>query len=117
MPTPPRRHWYQFSLRTFFVLVTVVCGGFGWWVQRTREWIRQRQEWLTTQHYNPEFGTAGIKLTAVPLQPPAIPTPPGGLWFFGEKGVAQIVVATTIDDQQEAERLFPEAEVLPIYGR
>ena len=35
MPTPPRRRWYQFSLRTMFVVVTLACIGFGWWVQRS----------------------------------------------------------------------------------
>ena len=29
-PAPPRRRWFRFSLRTLFVLVTILGGGLGW---------------------------------------------------------------------------------------
>jgi hypothetical protein len=38
----PRRRWYQFSLRTMFVLVTVACVVLAW-VGYSLNWIRQRR--------------------------------------------------------------------------
>jgi hypothetical protein len=37
-PTPPRRRWFRFSLRTLFALVTVLClgiGAYGLWPEWT----------------------------------------------------------------------------------
>jgi hypothetical protein len=41
-PTPPRRRWFQFGLRTLFVVVTVVAVWLGLIVKvvRDREWAR-----------------------------------------------------------------------------
>ncbi len=33
----PRRRWWQYSLRTFFVLLTVFCVWFGWQVRRAAQ--------------------------------------------------------------------------------
>ena len=40
----PRRRWLQFSLRSFFVLLTVGCLWLGWKVERTSERTRQQRE-------------------------------------------------------------------------
>ena len=43
----PKRRWRQFRLRTFFVLVTVLCVWFGWQVHRAKQqreavkWVRE----------------------------------------------------------------------------
>jgi len=53
----PRRRSYQFSLRTFLVLVTLVCVGFGWWVHWSREWISQRHEFLEVARHRQDIIT------------------------------------------------------------
>jgi hypothetical protein len=99
-PEPkPRHRWYQFSLRTFFVLVTLVCVGFGYWVHWSREWIRLRHEWMISKpgfFIGNDYGAPN-------------PSAPGGLWLLGEEGANRIYVAKS--DVQEAMRLFPEAAV------
>ena len=46
-PSKPRRRWWQFSLRTFFALVTMFCVWLGWTVHRANEqrkaaaWVRE----------------------------------------------------------------------------
>src|SRR5436305_1616614 len=72
----PKRRWYQFSLRTFFVLVTLVCVGFGYWVHWSKEWIRLRKEWRD-EHRMPMWSE------------PKVIAPPRGLWLFGEEGVTE----------------------------
>ncbi|MCH7725853.1 MAG: leucine-rich repeat domain-containing protein [Planctomycetes bacterium] len=41
----PRRRWLQFSLRTFFVLLTLFCVWLGWTVHRANE-QRKAVEWV-----------------------------------------------------------------------
>ena len=36
-PSKPRRRWFQYSLRTLFVLVTVLCVWLGVTVERARK--------------------------------------------------------------------------------
>src|SRR3954462_2715909 len=99
MNDKPKRRWLQFSLRTMLVLVTIVCVGLGWWVQRSKEWIRQRHEWLANHP-----GQSGLNIGPTLHQPLA----PFSLRLFGESGMPRIYV-TPGDDRLEATRLFPEA--------
>src|SRR5215813_3026522 len=46
MNSNPKRRWYQFSLRTFLVVMIIASAAFGYWVHWSREWIRQRHEAL-----------------------------------------------------------------------
>ena len=43
--TKTKRRWLRFSLRTFFVLLTVFCVWFGWHVERARQ-QRKAVEWV-----------------------------------------------------------------------
>lgn len=99
MNAPPRRR-FQFSLRTMLVVVTLVCVGFGWWVHWSREWIRERQEWIEQHKGVVLRGGWGVKP----------PTAPCGLSLFGEHGVH--IMFAVGDEEQEARRLFPEARVV-----
>jgi hypothetical protein len=107
-PTPPRRRWYQFSLRTFFVLVTLLCVGFGYWVHWSKEWIRRRNEWRENNlvYELPDGGSVMIAIEPT--------TAPYGLWFFGEVGIAHIRCVCEFDGaserSSEAILLFPEAK-------
>lgn len=102
MNSKPKRRWFQFSLRTFFVLVTLICVGFGYWVHWSKEWIRQRHEALASgavTDWNPPEDEITIA--------------PAGLWLFGERGVKQIVCHK--EDKELATRLFPESKLTGTY--
>jgi hypothetical protein len=93
MNKPSKRRWYQFSLRTMFVLVFVVSVPLAW-VGYSLSWIRQRHEALDTRQVY-DFSDS------------AATTAPGGLWLFGERGVITIFCST--ENAEFARRLFPEA--------
>ena len=100
MNTKPKRRWYQFSLRTFFVLVTLVCVGFGYWVHWSKDWIRQRHEFKQK--------LLGVSFLDDGPQPAA----PAGLWVFGEYGNGSLWFLELNDnDLETAKRLFPEAKI------
>jgi hypothetical protein len=104
MDTKPKRRWHQFSLRTFFVLVTLVCIGFGYWVHWARDWIRQRHEMFEMNMISDKSPTGGRPLA------------PAGLWLFGEEGVSSLMMVPGepgIDSgprRDRAQQLFPEAK-------
>ena len=96
-PDPPRRRWFRYSLRTFFVVVTI----FGVWLGYQVKWIRDRQEALD-QH-----------VCIGSLAPPQRDAP-WPLRWFGEVGYHSIVIRMP-DSQQEVARvghLFPESQVI-----
>ena len=95
----PRHPWYQFSLRSFLVLVTLACAGFGWWVHRSREWIRERCEWRESHGW--PLSTERTEAT----------TAPGGLWLFGEAGIETIAFDGADEGIEEFSRLFPETRI------
>jgi hypothetical protein len=101
MDTKPRRRWFSFSLRTLFVLVTLAALVVGW-VAWSLNWIRQRREFV----HRFELDT-GI-LTVDP-----VPSAPGLLWLFGEKGVQHILLPHE-SEYAEAQRLFPEAQIIGV---
>jgi hypothetical protein len=96
----PRRRWFQFSLRTFFDLVTLVCAGFGYWVHWSKDWIRQRGEWESAHPSRVWYRYIEDRL----IEKPA----PSGLWLFGERG-RETIAAMSEDEVREAKRIFSEA--------
>src|SRR5690349_19031409 len=95
----PKRRWYQFSLRTLFVLVGLVSILMAW-VGYSLNWIRQRRALIET----------GIVQPATWRIEPA--TAPAGLWLFGESGVSHLWVRRTPDQSvEDISRLFPEAGI------
>lgn len=94
---PSRRPWYQFSLRTLFVVVALVSIPLAW-VGYSLNWIRQRRElvregWVIEMPY-PVFN--GER-----------PDAPCGLWIFGEKGRGCLICQP--GDKELVKRLFTEA--------
>src|SRR5438046_2000057 len=101
-PTPPRRRWFRFSLRTLFVAVTI----FGVWLGVQAKWIRDRRVFLS-EHDHAEIYV---------LEASRIPSAPGALRIFGERGVWAINTSGMSEGEiAAARRLFPEArlEVIP----
>ena len=102
--TAPRR-WVRFSLRTLFLLVTVV-GLLAGWVVYQLDWIRQRHETLQRASH------LGGPTRA-----------PGLLWLFGEQGYREIDIVFDPNKQtgearasKQVSDLFPEAEAVSVYG-
>jgi hypothetical protein len=84
------------------LLVMVVASAvFGWWVHRSREWIRQRQQWR-------------LRYPVYSIESP--PLAPGGLWLFGEKGIDVYYQTEGKEKYEQTTRLFPEANVIDWYG-
>jgi hypothetical protein len=102
MTTTPRR-WYQFGLRTMFVLTVVVSIPLAW-VGYSLNWIRQRREWRKENPHSCYEGSAPSGYNS----PPPIAAP-NGLSLFGEKGVQYVWCEHR--DAELAKRLFPEAEI------
>jgi hypothetical protein len=97
----PRRHWFRFSLRTLFLVVTVV----GCWLGYYLNWARERHEILST-------GTAreagGLWATGVYTSYP-LGDLPLVLRLFRERRLRR--VGTSQANLDRVRKLFPEAEV------
>jgi hypothetical protein len=102
---PSRRRWYQFSLRTMFVVVTLVSILLGW-VMYSLDWIRQRNEWLDRSSIWSLGPTDRLTRRNV--------TAPCGLWLFGEEGVS--VIHCMSYQQERGQQLFPEAYVSDLFS-
>src|SRR4051812_35946 len=96
MDAKPKRCWYQFSLRTMLVTMIVASAVFGYWVHWSKEWIRQRQQWLESPGELPSWYVN-------PLVPPMPGWPkkvapngqwlPTGLWLLDEEPVKKLHVS------------------------
>ncbi len=107
MDEKPRRHWFRFSLRTMFVIVTILCIWFGWNLNK----VRQRSTALT---YLKQDG-ADVRLPADgwPMKP--WHTVPLSLRLLGAEPVTRIVLPKgryTYGDVTRVTELFPEAEIV-----
>ena len=112
MTSPPNRRWFKFSLRTLFVVVTVVACWLGYAIP----WINQRHAFLAQPDLIFEFNDS----------PPTTSNrwgnnwpvfAPRGLWLLGERGLVSVWLppsAWSPARQAQAERLFPEALLLNV---
>jgi len=117
-PAPPRRRWFRYSLRTLFVLVTLMAVLLAW-IGVQLKWIHDRHE--LSPHYN--------RTTVVykayhhydethPYKTAPYKTAPWSLRVFGEKGVDEIEIdRDQSGSAQESERqrlgsLFPESDLV-----
>jgi hypothetical protein len=109
------RRWLRFSLWTMFVVITMAALVLGLALSHSKNWIRQRHNFLNHQmvvaleHDYTQEGT--------PYWEPV--SAPGLLWLFGEKGqysIRLVVVneVTLAKEYHEAQRLFPEAMIMLI---
>jgi hypothetical protein len=113
MTAAPKRRWFQWSLRTLFLVVTVFCCWLGWnlsWV-RERERVRQDIGWRGATIRTPGFHAdvnRRMPKTASPTTMPAIWT------FLGAEPWGSIDLPEsefTEDDRRRIQALFPEADV------
>ena len=109
---PPRRRWFRFSLRTFFVLLTIFCV----WLGVQVKWIRDRHEALQLHDSISVDFYGGIIVEGggsrmISHSPKA--KAPWGIRIFGEAGVGTILVDPPETDYSRLTALFPEAKVIP----
>ena len=91
--TKPKRRWFRFSLRTLFVLVTIVGVAAGW-TARQLNWIRERHDFLN--RHPQVYGEPDRK-------------GPWPLRLFGEKTYSVLTVPSSA--AHAAKRLFPESQI------
>ena len=107
-----RRRWLSFSLRSLFVLVTVVCIYLFW----AMNWIHQRREFLLQQPVTDNSEVLMLLLGEEERPAPLL------LRILGERGVIRIDINEDFfrkhaekqklaELNETAERLFPEATV------
>ena len=106
-PTKPKpRRWLQFSLRTFFVLVTVFCVWLGWTVHRANE-QRKAVEWVREMGGDVAYGyqrdEAGIPIVDA--------KPPGPKWLRQLLGVDYFQEVTVVDL-----KTTPVSDLTPLAG-
>jgi hypothetical protein len=92
-PKRPKRRWFRFSLRTLFLLVTIVGVGVSWVVHQLN-WIRERHEFLNR---HPQFYGEPDRKCPWPLK------------LFGERTYEVLTVPSSAE--QAAKRLFPESQI------
>ena len=103
--------WFRFSLRRFFVAITIGCTILAWFAYHLN-WIRHRhasQEWITAH------GRVGSIFIPFEERPPL----PWSLWILGEKSMGFLPVEPNDSESLEAfrreveriQQLFPESHV------
>ena len=125
MHDKPRRRWFRYSLRTFFVLLTL----FGIWLawqfnllhqrQATRRWVERNggtvDVWVRPEPLTVSAGSLALEITSYqrvhgPEEEPEIPA-----WrrLLGDEAINQIMLHASATKTEEArvKRLFPEAKV------
>jgi hypothetical protein len=115
----PKRHWFRFSLRTMFVLVTV--SGFGSWYVVHQKWIQDRH-WAVMHDLAGDYEIAQqsevIDSYWQNLRGEGYNPAPLSLRLLGERGIGFIYIRITTNaanDEARAakyKRLFPESEVI-----
>ena len=121
MPPVPKytRRWFQFSMGTMFVVVTLLAA-LGVWIANSFHWIQERREILALA-MTLDDGT-GLTVTGYSMtKRDGLPKAPFSLRILGESGCDKLQIAfprksregaLSTEQQRELvriERLFPEA--------
>jgi hypothetical protein len=104
--TPKRRPWFRYSLRTLFVLVTLLCV----WLGVQAKWIRDRRGFIAEEQVKLESlrkQERAVDSTSIVKQGNA----PGFLGLFGERGVAHLSMVAESPMPERLRKRLDEALV------
>jgi hypothetical protein len=109
--TAPRRRWFRFSLRTLFVVVTVLVA-FGYWLGSNINVVYQRQ--AIRERGDILFGTGSAEENERILRVAKSTAKPRLSWIRRLMGdePAEAIVVTNEPDFSPTVSLFPEAIVV-----
>ena len=132
MTTAPKRRWFSYSLRTLFVVVTLVAIGLGIRANWRPNWIHQRHALLERQAVlaekyrgskmsnDPAPGVSHVPPEAGPRQWPKLLTR-AVLWVFDEPSISEVRLYGSAYSPKvfhvggaeivQAKWLFPEADI------
>jgi len=100
MTAKPKRRWYQFSLQSFFVVITL----FGIWLGWELYWFKTRQDWLAAKDYVAAFPATEVRKA---------PHPHLLIALFRQEAMSQILLRNATEAEvAKVRRLFPEADVV-----
>ena len=100
MDTVPKRRWFQFSLKSLFVVITL----FGMWLGWQLYWFKTRRDWLEAKNYVAAFPAAGAR---------KLPHPQLMITLFHQEAISQILLRNASKEEvAKVRRLFPEADVV-----
>lgn len=113
----PRRRWFRFSLRTMFVVATLVCLWLGWELSVVRQRRALRQELAGNAAFN--FVTAdamAVQVMVAPMGGVPVASVPRVRRWLGDEAIDQIWYLRHYEGFSESalkriEATFPEAEV------
>src|SRR5712671_3365606 len=94
-PTPPRRRWFRYSLRTFFVVLTI----FGVWLGVQVKWIRDRHAAIELHHCG-AYRTGHEPVETHFITPKDAPL---SIRVLGEPGIAEIIMVIPQQDEDSVE--------------
>jgi hypothetical protein len=113
MTDAPRLRWFAYSLRTFVLVMTVLCIGLGWGARNLNQ-VRERERLFTAKDVctkHPKF--------LLRNHPDSLPTSEGVPWswsLFGAKPCRWGLILPndrfTNDDLAHYREMFPEAVVV-----
>jgi len=107
MSALPLRRWFQFSLGTLFVLVTLMAALLAW-IGVQLKWINDRHEALSK--YIPKYDPSAFHVAA-----------PWSIRVFGESGILPLSITVRTDSELEQvwqlRRLFPESKISIRFAR
>ena len=113
--TKPKRRWFRFSLRTLFVLVTIIGVGYGIFLfQKDASLVHQRRQFVAKLEEDSKhlkgFSSSSAELS--PLKNPDRTLSPTRR-YLGDHNYSRIVLPISYSqtDVDQAVALFPEAEI------
>jgi hypothetical protein len=114
----PPAAWFRFSLRTMFVVITVLCCWLGW----ESSVVRGRQNTLRELRTKPGVDITTATAWKQRFSPGLLPEPPAKIstvrTWLGDEAIQEIgyvVNFSTVSSEDEARirRVFPEARLVP----
>ncbi len=105
------RRWFRFSLRTMFVLVTLLGVWLGWQMKIVRD---RQAVWKSIKTRGGRVSTQASIILPLPAQPePSIPELSHIRQLLGDKNVVEISLSDdhSDDEMSKVQAAFPEARV------